>query len=241
MHAPDDGFNVRLFEVSDLPYTVAMRITQRDEPLVIYIEGDGRAYITPSLPSSNPTPKNPVGWQLARLDAAANVVYLGRPCQYGQTQACKDNKWWTTHRFDPRIVRDYSHLIDQLKTTENQRIELIGYSGGAALAMALATRRQDVASIRTVAGNLSPHMVNRYHRVSAQPNAVSPLNHAELLKEIPQIHFTGRNDYIIPPYLTEQFMANLSSSCVHIRTLNANHHTGWQKAWPELLRYKAEC
>ena len=45
----------------------------------VYIEGDGLAWISVSMPSPDPTPLNPVALQLAALDPGCNVVYLGRP------------------------------------------------------------------------------------------------------------------------------------------------------------------
>jgi hypothetical protein len=42
-----------------------------NQTLTIYIEGDGRTWITRSKLSSNPTPKNPLALKLAVLDTSA--------------------------------------------------------------------------------------------------------------------------------------------------------------------------
>ena len=53
-----------------------------------------------------------------------------------------------------------------IKKYQAGKIELVGYSGGGAVALLLAVRRHDIVSVRTVAGNLNPEAVNQYHKVS---------------------------------------------------------------------------
>ena len=55
-----------------------------NEEVVVYIEGDGLSWIDRFTPSSDPTPKNPLAFKLAKLDPNQNVIYLARPCQYVQ-------------------------------------------------------------------------------------------------------------------------------------------------------------
>ena len=50
--------------------------------LVVYIEGDGSAWISHRVPSDDPTPKDPLAFRLAVMDPAPKVLYLGRPCQF---------------------------------------------------------------------------------------------------------------------------------------------------------------
>ncbi len=50
--------------------------------MVVYIEGDGRAYVNRRTPSNDPTPGNPMALRLALADPSLRVLYLGRPCQY---------------------------------------------------------------------------------------------------------------------------------------------------------------
>ena len=58
------------------------KITKASKPLRVYIEGDGYTWKNNREPSDNPTPINPLALKLARLDSAANILYLARPCQF---------------------------------------------------------------------------------------------------------------------------------------------------------------
>lgn len=75
---------------------------------------------------------------LAHPDEAA--VYLGRPCQYvmSQAESC-DQRYWTNARFAPEVIAAMNSAIstikDNLGATE---LSLVGYSGGAAIAVMIA-------------------------------------------------------------------------------------------------------
>ncbi|MBR2299926.1 MAG: hypothetical protein IJ870_05075 [Alphaproteobacteria bacterium] len=58
------------------------KITDKNAPYKIYIEGDGFAFNAHGSPTTNPTPKNTFLRQIAFNDPSKNVVYLARPCQY---------------------------------------------------------------------------------------------------------------------------------------------------------------
>jgi hypothetical protein len=48
--------------------------------LIVYIEGDGRAFLGPQRISSDPTPDDPIALQLAERHPGGTAVYLARPC-----------------------------------------------------------------------------------------------------------------------------------------------------------------
>lgn len=54
----------------------------------IYIEGDGHAFNSHGLPTSDPTPKSEIMRELAYGDSSPNVIYLARPCQYIKSASC---------------------------------------------------------------------------------------------------------------------------------------------------------
>ena len=77
-----------------------------DGALTVYIEGDGFAWATRSRPSFNPTPKRPMGLELALGHPGGNVAYLARPCQFvGETEfrGCTPLAW-THARFSEAAV-----------------------------------------------------------------------------------------------------------------------------------------
>ncbi len=125
--------------------------------LHVYIEGDGHAWENTRTPSSDPTPHSDVTLRLAAADpTACAVLYLARPCQYTRvlSPACA-TRYWTDARFAPEVISATNAAIDRAKAqTGAQRVVLVGFSGGGAVAVLAATLRDDVAFLGTVAGNL---------------------------------------------------------------------------------------
>ncbi|MFZ2620046.1 MAG: alpha/beta hydrolase [Alphaproteobacteria bacterium] len=234
-------------EVTAEPFvlTAFVRNTNPNASVHVYVEGDGYAYVTKTTPSGNPTPHRPVALELALQDLHPNMIYLARPCQYtpvANNPACADRKWWTTHRFDAVSLAALNEAVDKLKQNASQHIELIGFSGGATMALLLAAQRHDVISVRTVAGNLSPAVVNHVHGVSSMPNALDPRNVASKLQRIPQHHWVGANDKVITPAVAETYHAALPiPHCSAWQVVPAASHTeGWHN-WAEGLSQPLPC
>lgn len=202
--------------------------------LHIYLEGDGRAYLSKRRLSPNPTPSNPIGLQLAQGDATtAEVLYLGRPCQWSSTRCPPEA--FTTERFTEAVAADYTALI--ASQARGRQVLLIGYSGGAWAALQVAARlpTQQVLGVITVAGNLDPNTIHRHHRVKEL--TVAPLPPA--IRSIPQQHWLGADDTVIPPNLGQQLAAALGP-CATATVLPGLAHGGhngenWPKQWPILL------
>jgi hypothetical protein len=76
------GLRRELIDTDSFVLTAYARISRPGEPLHLYIEGDGLAWISRNQPSLDPTPREATGLALAAADPAPNVVYLARPCQY---------------------------------------------------------------------------------------------------------------------------------------------------------------
>jgi hypothetical protein len=198
----------------------------------IYIEGDGHAFNAAGQPSINPTPRQPIALELAQRDPTPlKVMYLARPCQWATTQQdCTDASIWTTERFTADKVARYSQIIHNY--THDEPIEIIGFSGGAWLALQIAAALPQVKSVRTVAGNLEPNTVNAFHRVpSLEVAAYSPQ-----VANIPQVHFYGTRDRVIPPTLAASYQSNVAPKCAKwVAVEGASHTKGWQEQWPALL------
>ena len=228
--------------------TTFSKIQNPGQPLHIYIEGDGYAWVTRNRVSGDPTPRRPVALELAAEDPAPNVVYLARPCQYTSSEmnsVCEDEAYWTDKRFSEEVVNSMDQAIDKfVKDAQSPGIHLTGYSGGGAVAALVAARRQDVKSLRTVAGNLDPNGLNEYHEVSPlDENSLDPMEFAEKLSALPQVHFTGSEDPVVPALIAENFAEKSGNSpCVHVRRVEgADHVNGWTEAWPRLLALPLDC
>lgn len=216
------------------------KITNANNDAVnIYIEGDGRARKTPHKASDDPTPRNAILLQMADLDPAANVVYLARPCQFSpdDLQTVCEEKYWNTARYSNTVVQAMNEAIDKIKQqTHIKKINLIGYSGGGTIAVLIAARRDDVASIRTIAGNLDLIAMQNYHGALPLTESLDPMTVAKDVRQIPQIHFVGKHDRIVPPKIAENFRkaADLKASQVVV-IKDADHKRGWVERWQELL------
>jgi len=173
-----NGFEKLKINSATFPLAAYVKIKSPGARTVVYIEGDGLAYITSKRPSSNPTPVNPVALRIAVIDSSPNVIYLARPYQYFTTsEVPKDHvKYWTSHRFSEEILKVYEEALDKIvDITGSQDIHLVGYSGGAAVAAILASKRA-ISSLRTIAGYLDHVSLNRTLNFSPLFASLDPIN-----------------------------------------------------------------
>jgi dienelactone hydrolase len=223
--------------------TTYARLGDPSLPINFYIEGDGRAWLTPTRASGDPTPRQAIGLQLAAADPAANLVYLARPCQFTEHDSQCQATYWTDKRYSREVVESLNQAIDYYTTLNPHRgVNLAGYSGGGTLAVLVAARRRDVRSIRTVAANLDVEAVNRLHHVSPMPDSLSAIDVAAEVAGTAQVHFSGGADSVVPPIIAQRFAQAVGGSCVQSSTVAAmNHESDWARIWPELLRQEPRC
>ncbi len=219
--------------------TTLSRMTLPNAPVVIYIEGDGHAWINRSTPSSDPTPRKAVGLQLALLDASPNVVYLARPCQFTANDPHCEPDYWTHKRFSPAVVQSMNEAIDHF-VPPGQGVHLVGYSGGGAIAVLITVQRSDVLSLRTIAGNLDTEGLNAFHQVSPMPESLNPVDFAYRTRLIPQIHWYGEKDDVVPAFVAKNYVQSIGKrSCALIfEAKDASHEKGWTDVWQKALRMK---
>lgn len=239
------GMSRMLMKTDPFVLTTFVRITDRAQPVTIYIEGDGLAWLSRTEVSRDPTPKDATALALAAADPSANVVYLARPCQYtnrDRNPTCGP-AYWTGKRFAPEVIAAMNQAVDQVAAqVPGQKINLVGYSGGGAVAVLVAARRQDIASIRTVAGNLDHVQVNRVNGVSPLAGSLNPIDVAAQVAKIPQVHFSGSLDKTVPPAIATRFVQATGGPCAQAMTLQgADHENGWPPRWRELLAIPATC
>lgn len=218
-----------------------VRMADRARPVTIYIEGDGLAWLSRAQPSADPTPRDPIGLRLAALDDGPNVIYLARPCQYIRTAAC-DPAYWTGKRFAEEVVAGTSTAIDRL-VSPGEKIHLVGYSGGGGIAVLLAARRGDVLSLRTLAGNLDHATLSRVHDVSPMSGSLNPLDVADRLVSLPQTHYAGSDDRVVPPAVAESFLRALGGSrCATLIELrDVEHGEDWVRVWRSVHAQLPSC
>lgn len=240
------GFAKTLVTTEPFVLTAYHRIAEPGEALTVYIEGDGQAWLSRSQLATDPTPTDPVALRLAALDPSPNVVYLARPCQYTEPRLdpfCGP-AYWSNKRFAGEVIAAMDQAVEQFRRRSLAReVHLVGYSGGGAVATLLAARRRDVASLRTVAGNLDHMTLNRYKRVSPLTGSLNPIDFAPALSRLPQRHFVGSDDRVVPPFIAEGFARRAPTSrCIRVTVVeDVTHAKGWVERWPDLLTMPVAC
>lgn len=249
-HARDIAAKGKLHrhDIIAAPFVLASwrRLTDPMAPIHVYIEGDGLAWIDRTTPSMNPTPKNPVALSLAAQDPAPNVIYIGRPCQY-TTIGTKENKcpdfYWRGGRFAPEVIQSYMGALDQIATQSKGKFHLIGYSGGANIAGLLLGQRSDVETLRTVSGNIDNDAFVKLHDISPMPASLNMADNAAALSSIPQMHFLGQEDTIVPVAILQSYLHKAGkNTCIQFKELSATSHAkGWEGQWLSLLTIPVGC
>jgi hypothetical protein len=223
------------------------RVYEKDAPATLYIEGDGVPYVTADQESTNPTPVDPVALRLAARDGGKNVIWLGRPCQYNEGwQNGKDcpSIFWTNKRFSPEVIAAYMSALDQIKqNTKVTGFNLVGYDGGAAIAAILAGKRDDILSLRTVAGNLDHRVTSQVNGTKFLDGSLNPVDFSAQIAQIPQRHFIGKLDRVTPPAVYNSYAQTAGNgSCLSVTLVdNADHQLGWVEQWTVLKDMPLDC
>lgn len=213
-------------------------ISKECKNISIYIEGDGLAWITTSQISNDPTPINPIALKLMLIDANDCKIYLARPCQYTPYAKNCEDKYWTSHRFNRKIIDDYNEALNLIKQEyKNDSFSLVGYSGGATIALLTAAQREDILKIITVAGNLNHTFWTQYHHINSLTGSLNPINYAKQLEKIPQYHLIGLNDSIMPKAVFDSYIAHFKDTRnINSKTYTATHTENWEQNYRDFLR-----
>ncbi|CCQ72510.1 alpha/beta fold hydrolase [Magnetospira sp. QH-2] len=209
--------------------------------MTIYIEGDGVAYISRSRPSTDPTPDDPIALRLAIAGGDGPSLYMARPCQYlesGPSNAC-DVSHWTTERFSRDVVGAFVAAITRYTASSNAEVILVGYSGGGVLATLVAQRLPKVRGLITVAAPIDHGAWIRHHRVSPLRGSLDPMEQSgiERLAGLPQVHFVGGKDEIVPLSVLGAFRARVAP-VAPLKTWQVkafDHQCCWAEQWPSLF------
>ena len=218
------------------------KIIDPERPYVIYLEGDGLAFKNKYTISDDPTPVNPVMLRLAGLDPRPNVIYIARPCQYvlDMNEGVCTPDYWTYKRLSPEIVTAVNDVIT--KIVGKHPISLIGISSGGGMAVLIAARNPRVTSIITIAGVLDHATWTKYHNVRPLLGSLNPIDYVSKVTKIPQMHWSGGKDKVIPPFIADEFVRAAQSPCVHQEIIqDATHTMGWEKVWEYVLSNPARC
>ncbi len=223
-------------EIPTRDFTLAswQKITDPFGTYKIYIEGDGYAFNAHGRATQDPTPKGTLVRELAFGDNNPNVVYLARPCQYIKSPICS-KRHWTTARFAPEVINAEYAAVKQI--AGDNPVILIGFSGGAQVAGLIASAKQglNVKKIITIAGNLDHLAWTQYHNLPPLNESMNLESYRKQFAQIPQIHYVGSNDKVMPPVLVREFVGE---SCNLIEVRGATHNSGWEEIYAQIRNEK---
>lgn len=228
-------------DVVSLPTTPPLTALVPRQPasfLTVYIEGDGYAWRTREWPSDDPTPIEPVAARLAAAHPFGAAAWLGRLCQYADAErtGCPV-EFWTTHRFSKGSHDVMSSGIDEIKRITGARsLILVGFSGGGAFAANLAAERHDVLAVITVAGNIDLDAWAKAHGLPTFSDRVNPVEQDERLRALPQLHFAGFRDSVIPVNISESFLQKIAPVHGRLVMKDEAHQCCWSMKWSLYLR-----
>ena len=214
-----DTFAYKEIQTDSYKLASWQKITDKSQPIRIYIEGDGYAFNYAGQPTNNPTPRGTFLREIAFNDPNANVVYLARPCQFVKDKHCTQ-KDWTTGRFSQDIVNSTTQAIK--KISGKQEIILIGYSGSALLS-GLVIKQNPQLPVKkwiTIAGVLN-------HTKWTEDLNLPPLKDSidlEKLPAVPQLHLIGDKDTTVSYKLTESLVDNKNLIVIP----SATHDKGYE-------------
>jgi hypothetical protein len=230
--------NTKFFQIAVFKSDLIKIETQKS--LNIYFEGDGAAWrFGGQSPPINPTPLRATLMNLAFIDHRPNVVYLARPCQYLKNDPNCHPKYWGSHRFSEEIITSTNEAIEKLKHDfAVKNLNFIGYSGGAAVALLVAARRNDVTSITTIAGNLDHKTWTALNGLEPLYGSLNPIDDHTKLASIYQVHLIGGEDNVINLDAIKKYKEKYkgSENVQFIEIPNFNHTCCWDQIWPKILK-----
>ncbi|MDR1360689.1 MAG: alpha/beta hydrolase [Rickettsiales bacterium] len=203
------------------------KLSDDARPVKFYLEGDGYAFNAAGDATSDPTPRGDFMQSLALNDASANVVYLARPCQYVRDPECRVCDW-TDARFSEKAVNSAADAIKKIAGA--RPVILIGFSGGAQIAGLVAVMHPEirVKKLITISGNLDHPSWTREKNLAPLAGSLDLNNYRAGYKKIPQTHYVGTDDAVIPPRLTTEFAG--AENVVIIP--GAGHGKGFESIYP---------
>jgi pimeloyl-ACP methyl ester carboxylesterase len=208
--------------------------------LVVYLEGDADAWHPDGLRvRAEPPPVRPVALELATRDPAPAVAWLARPCQLVLPPAAMgcEPSLWSHRRFAPEAIDAVDSALTALRRESGAAaLELVGYSGGGVVATILAARRDDVASLVTVAAPLDLGAWVAHHDLGAMPDALDPAAIPPgRLADVAQAHLAGERDPIVPPAIVAGWLGPRPHGSARLVVVPGRGHDDWAEGWPALV------
>ena len=211
-------------------YANSESLQKLQKELHVYLDGDG----TPG--NSDPTSSNPLILSLMAQDKAPSIL-LGRPCYHSLNRLpiCHE-MLWTSKRYSKEIVDSMvAALKGWLQKYPAQKVILIGYSGGGALAALMADKIPTVQTVLTVAANLDVDGWSQAHGYPPLSESLNPITEKKLSSRIRQIHLAGSDDDIVPAAIVKSY-SDQQQAYYHLFP-DFDHQCCWEEVWQKILQW----
>jgi pimeloyl-ACP methyl ester carboxylesterase len=232
-----------------------------DDLLVVFIDGDGSPWVDHGRRvASDPTPRAPLALELA-IRTSESVLYVGRPCYLGLMRDGCSEEVWTSERYSAAVVASMVAATTTYVAAHNfQRVLIVGYSGGGALAVLMASHWSNplnvaasgspstpvardmppVAGVVTIAGNLDPDAWTRLHDYLPLTGSLNPAVAPALPTSLREWHLVGDRDANVPSSAAQLYLQRLSPDRIW-RYASFDHACCWVREWPAAFaRIRAE-
>lgn len=202
--------------------------------LHVYLEGDGTPWITRWQIAADPTPRQPVMLELMALDPHP-ALYLGRPCYYGHAEdiGCSP-ALWTMRRYGPEVVDSLAAALRGWWDNHDfHGLALFGHSGGGTLALLLAPKFPETHAIATLAANLDIAVWTAHHQYAPLEGSFNPAQNPPT--GVPEYHYLGAEDNVVPPALFAPIAAT-RSQVKPVIVPGVGHSCCWRSIWATILK-----
>jgi pimeloyl-ACP methyl ester carboxylesterase len=204
--------------------------------LVLFIEGDGSPWVRGGRQiAADPTPHEPLALALA-VQTPASVLYLGRPCYLEITRPpeCTE-RLWTSQRYSSEVVASMSAAAEEFISEHHfNRILLVGYSGGGALAVLMAQVLPGISGVVTIAGNLDPDTWATLHGYLPLEGSLNPSIEPPLPADLKQWYLVGARDTNVPSAATARYFQRAPNDRIWPYA-RFDHVCCWAHEWPSLF------
>jgi len=223
-----DEFVYKEIETNTFKLASWQKVTNPKGKFKVYIEGDGASFDAYGRPTNNPTPRGKLLREIAFNDYNENVIYLARPCQFVEDDMCSQ-RHWTTARFASEVINASYEAIKSV--AKDNKVILVGFSGGAQVAglVSVAKKGINVVKLVTIGGNLDHFSWTEYHNLPSLNESMSLADYKNEYMKIPQIHYIGSKDDVIPSKLVYDFVDDENL----VKVVNgATHNSGFEVIYP---------
>jgi len=207
------------------------------EPLFLFIDGDGTPWTDGGRRvAEDPTPRRPLGLELALSTRYGSVLYLGRPCYLGLAASAECHPSdWTVDRYSREVVESLAAAINGFVLAHGfHEVILVGHSGGGTLAVLVAPHVGGLRAVITIAANLDVRAWTAYHGYLPLTGSLDPTDSPPLASSVAEIVLVGSVDKNVPPTLLKAYLEGHPTA--EMWTFPGyDHRCCWEEAWETLL------